>query len=117
MALSFNPFVCVNDIDEINEFIENDTRSRKELGIESSLTLEVDTIYIGYPITEDGEMDEFYHNEDKPLTNLRDLMMEINTIIDREVKAGHNYAPHVIEDYCIEIVEVTGNVCCVDVGS
>ena len=117
MALSFNPFVCVNDFDEINEFVEKETRSRKELNIESSLNLNVQRIFIGYPITEDGEMDEFYHNEDKPLTNLRDLMMEINSIIDREVKAGHNYAPHVIEDYCIEIGEVTGDMCCVDVGS
>ena len=106
MALSFNPFVCVNDIEEINEFIEKEAYDKP---------LEVDSIYIGYPITEDGEMDEFYNG--KPITNLRDLMMEINSIIDREVKAGHNYAPHVIEDYCIEIVEVTGNVCCVDVGS
>lgn len=106
MALSFNPFVCVNDFDEINEFVEKEAYDTP---------LEVDTIYIGYPITEDCEMEDFYNG--KPITNLRDLMMEINTIIDREVKAGHNYAPHVIEDYCIEIVEVTGNVCCVDVGS
>ena len=108
MALSFNPFVCVNDFDEINEFVEKEAYDKP---------LNVQRIYIGYPITEDGEMDEFYHNEDKPLTTLRDLMMEINSIIDREVKSGHNYAPHVIEDYCIEIVEVTDDVCCVDVGS
>ena len=106
MALSFNPFVCVNNIDEINEFIEKEAYDKP---------LEVDTIYIGYPITKDDEMDEFYNG--KPITNLRDLMMEINSIIVREVKAGHNYAPHAINDYCIEIVEVTGNVCCVDVGS
>ena len=117
MALSFNPFVCVNDIDEINEFIENETRVCKEMNLESNLNMEVDSIYIGYPLTEDGEMDLFWQNEDKPITNLRDLMMEINGIIDREVKAGHNYAPHVLEDYCIEIVEVTGHICCVDVGS
>lgn len=117
MALSFDPFVSVNDFDEINEFVEKESRIRKELNIESSLNLDVQRIFIGYPITEDGEMDEFYHNEDKPITNLRDLMMEINSIIVREVKAGHNYAPHVLEDYCIEIVEVTGDMCCVDVGS
>ena len=108
MALSFNPFVCVNDIDEINEFVEKEAYEKP---------LEVDSIYIGYPLTENGEMDLFYQDENKPITNLRDLMMTINSIIDREVKAGHNYAPHDIEDYCIEIVEVTGHICCVDVGS
>ena len=108
MALSFNPFICLNDSDELEEYIKRETYDKP---------LNVQRIFIGYPITEDAEIREFYHNEDKPITNLRDLLTEINNIIVMEVEAGHNYAPHSIEDYCIEIVEVTDDICCVDIGS
>lgn len=108
MALSFNPFICLNDSDELEEYLREETYKKP---------LNVQRIFIGYPITEDGEMDEFYHDENNPITSLRDLLMKINEIINREVEAGHNYAPHCVDDYCIEIVEVTGDVCCVDIGS
>lgn len=106
MALSFNPFICLNDSDEMEEYLRKETYKKP---------LNVQRIFIGYPITEDGEDREFYHG--RAITNLRDLLLEINAIISREVEAGNNYAPHSIEDYCIEIVEVTDDICCVDIGS
>ena len=108
MALSFNPFICLNDHEELDEYIKRETYKKP---------LNVQRIFIGYPITEDGEMEQFYHNEEKPITTLRDLLLEITAIINREVEAGHNYASHCVDDYCIEIVEVTDDICCVDIGS
>jgi len=108
MTRTFCPFVCLNDADEMEEYIRLGTANEP---------LNIQRIFIGYPITEDGEQKEFFHNDDKPITTMRELLTEINAIVSREVEQGNNYAPHCIEDYCIESLKVTDGVCSVDIGS
>ncbi len=110
MKYEIRPFVMLNDTEGIYEFADENT---------SSVPFSVDTIRIGYPIID--YVKESYHDfpttDGKPVTSTVSLLLEINALINRECNAGHNYAPHVKEDYCIEIVRIEDNIANVEIGS
>lgn len=111
MKYEIKPFVMLNDIEGIYEFADENP---------IPAPFSVDTIRIGYPIVDYGK--ESYHDfptsNGKPIEgNHLELLLEINTIINRECDKGNNYAPHCKEDYCIEVIEIENNIANVSIGS
>ena len=110
MKQEIRPFVMLNDIDDIYAFAKNDPSTEE---------FSVDTIRIGYPII--NYLKESYHDfpttDGKPATSTVALLLEINSLINRECNAGHNYAPHNKEAYCIEVIKIEDNIASVFVGS
>ena len=110
MKYEIRPFVMLNDIDGIYEFADSN---------HSPVQFSVDTIRVGYPIVDYGK--ESYHDfptsDGKPIQNTHVLLLEINSLINKECNKGNNYAPHEKDDYCIEIIRITDNIADVSIGS
>ena len=110
MKQEIRPFIMLNDIDGIYEYAKSCPLVED---------IEVDTIRIGYPIIDYSKED--YHDfpilDGKLCTCTVTLLLEVNSLINRECNAGHNYAPHHKEDYCIEVIKIQDNIANVFVGS
>lgn len=72
-----------------------------------SLWKEVNRVMIGYPFEADGEQEY----DIKPVTSLRDLVSEVQKVVVREYNAGNCTAPHVLEDFWIELISVRNDNC------
>jgi hypothetical protein len=72
-----------------------------------SLWKEVNRVMIGYPFEADGEQEY----DIKPVTSLSDLVSEVQKVVVREYNAGNSTAPHVLEDFWIELISVRNDNC------
>ena len=110
MKYEIRPFVMLNDIEGIYKFADKNP---------SPEPFSVDTIRIGYPIIDymKDEYKDFSTLDGKPVNSTAALLLEINSLIDRECDKGNNYAPHVKEDYCIEVVKIEDNIAYAIIGS
>lgn len=109
MKYRIEPFVMLNDIEELYDFANNNP---------SPMPFKVDTIRVGYPIVDYSK--ESHHDfaiEGGPIEGTHLLLLEINSLISRECDRGNNYAPHDKSDYCIEIIEIEDNIANVFIGS
>lgn len=72
-----------------------------------SLWKEVNRVMIGYPFESDDEQEY----DIKPVTSLSDLVSEVQKVVVREYNAGNCTAPHVLEDFWIELISVRNDNC------
>lgn len=69
-----------------------------------------------YPVTKGSPMQ--LHKLEKPVTTLRELVSEVQKYLKQDYDNGLCTAPHIFEDYCIELIEVhPGNMATIHFGS
>ena len=83
--------------------------------IKNRATYTVESILIGYPISPSGTITEIKIGKAKYTAS--ELLTIIRVTVAGEINAGHNYAPHTIDDYVIESVIVENGVADVYIGS
>ena len=109
-VIELSPFICLNDF----EYMDNYSIGYHSHGAEG---IEVDLLSIGYPVSDWRKNEERTFPIEKKKYTVGELMRAINKVVAEEIDKGHNYAPHSIEDYCIEHVYIIDGVAQVEFGS
>ena len=105
-----SPYICLNDF----EYMDNYSKGWHSHGAER---IEVEKLSIGYPVADWSEGEERTFPIEKKAYTVGELFRAINKVVADEIDKGHNYAPHSIEDYCIEHVYIVDGVAEVVFGS
>ena len=109
MKKTIEAFIPLTDYEYMDNF---------SMGFHSKTgSIDVNSIKIGYPIA------DWLNNETKifPIENRKytigELMRKISEIVANEIEKGNNFAPHVVDDYCIEKITIVDGIALVDIGS
>lgn len=109
MRKTIEPFIPLTDYEYMDNF---------SMGYHSKTgSIKAESIKIGYPIA------DWSNNETKmfPIENreytIRELMRKVSEIVALEIEKGNNFAPHIVDDYCIEKITIIDGIALVDIGS
>lgn len=106
--MTIKPFIGILDEDYMDSFSAGYHRIQPKLNVRE--------IRIAYPIAEDLVTPRVF-----PINleqaSVSKVMHAIRDIILMECADGHNYGPHDVRDYCIEIINIDNGIATISIGS
>ena len=108
MKTKITPFIPLTDYEYMDNF---------SIGYHSKQPkLDIREVHIGYPLVQDLDTVRRYKVDFKDASVSRLMHFIAATIIKEDID-GNNYGPHIVQDYCIEIINIENGIATISIGS